>query len=192
MKTNFIFRIFWIFSLCVSSLTFILLISKTTEKFLTNQIVIKLSKQQYSVGNIPFPAVSICPDVALPSNISEIIENFSENSDRQKWVHVCIHESTFNYLIFSLNVMHAIDLIYSQNILHSKNVSISAEYFEDTLKNMTQYEWFGRSLTSSWRSRYSVSYSNITTKWGICFTSNLLPAEKLLNFNKSVGDSKFQ
>lgn len=66
---------------------FVLLIYEATEKFMTNQIVIRLSKQQSSVGEVPFPAVTICPDLIIPDNFSVIIESLSENSSNSEWVY---------------------------------------------------------------------------------------------------------
>jgi anthranilate/para-aminobenzoate synthase component II len=59
---------------------FVLLVSKATQKFMANQIVIKLSKTQHSVEEIPFPAVTICPDPKIPNDIEEIIKSLSANS----------------------------------------------------------------------------------------------------------------
>jgi Amiloride-sensitive sodium channel len=58
---------------------FVLLIFETTEKFLAGQILTKLSKQQHSVGEFPFPAVSVCPDPRVPSNFSEMLESSSKS-----------------------------------------------------------------------------------------------------------------
>ena len=49
--------------LSLSSIMFILLIRQTTDKFVTDQIVIKLLEKRVSIGEIPFPAVTICPEV---------------------------------------------------------------------------------------------------------------------------------
>jgi Amiloride-sensitive sodium channel len=59
---------------------FCYLMFEITEKFITNQIVTKLSKQQYSVGVIPFPAVTVCPEFELPENLPEILKSISQNS----------------------------------------------------------------------------------------------------------------
>lgn len=40
-------------------------------KFLEKQIVTRLSKKQHSVGEIPFPAVTICPDPVIPTDFFE-------------------------------------------------------------------------------------------------------------------------
>jgi hypothetical protein len=67
--------------LCFSSIIFALLIYETTEKFLTNQIVIKPSKKLHSVGEIPFPAVTVCPEPLILGNFSDFYETLSHSSD---------------------------------------------------------------------------------------------------------------
>jgi Amiloride-sensitive sodium channel len=63
---------------------FVLLVSQATQKFMTNPIVVKLSKTQHSVEEIPFPAVSICPDPKIPNDIEEIIKSLSPNSSENE------------------------------------------------------------------------------------------------------------
>jgi hypothetical protein len=54
---------------------FVVLISLTTRKFLDGQMVIKIAKKPKSVGEIPFPAVTVCPDVLVPLNFSAIAKD---------------------------------------------------------------------------------------------------------------------
>jgi hypothetical protein len=65
------FRMFWIVILLFALLIFVFLISTTTEKHLTTQIVMKPSKTQMSVGEIPFPAVTFCPEPRISASIME-------------------------------------------------------------------------------------------------------------------------
>jgi hypothetical protein len=58
--------------LCV---LFFALILTTTKKFLSNQIVIKTSQRQHSIGEIPFPSVTVCYDMLVPENLTKIIES---------------------------------------------------------------------------------------------------------------------
>lgn len=46
---------------------FITMFFITTSKFMSDHTVIKLSTHEYSVGEVPFPAVSVCADLKLPS-----------------------------------------------------------------------------------------------------------------------------
>lgn len=43
---------------------------KATSKFFSDQIIVSVSKQEYLVEDMPFPAVTICPDVIIPENLS--------------------------------------------------------------------------------------------------------------------------
>jgi Amiloride-sensitive sodium channel len=50
---------------------FILLMHDTTGRFAADQIVIKLSESQLSIEEVPFPAVTICPEVVEENLIAE-------------------------------------------------------------------------------------------------------------------------
>jgi hypothetical protein len=56
--------------------------------------------------------------------------------------------------------------------------------FQNDLNLLTQYYWFRDTAPSYWRDQYYVPYAYIFTKWGFCFTFNLMPQEKLLNLEE--------
>jgi Amiloride-sensitive sodium channel len=56
-------------------LLFCVLISITTSKFLEGKIVLKLGADEVSVKDIPFPAVTICPEISLKSQIPPFDKN---------------------------------------------------------------------------------------------------------------------
>lgn len=92
--------------------------------------------------------------------------------------------SIFFKFNFSLGIAQAIDILYDQNFLKSKNISISADDVPWALFDMLQLDWFDYNVHSSWQGRYHVPYTDPLTKWGICFTFNMIPAENLINFNE--------
>lgn len=58
-------RIFWLFLLLIVSCLFAILTFEIFVKFQSNQTVIKVSKRQYLISEINFPAVTICPEIAV-------------------------------------------------------------------------------------------------------------------------------
>jgi Amiloride-sensitive sodium channel len=53
----------WVFVMILATILFYFLIAETTEKFLSDHIVIKLFEKRLAIGEIPFPAVTLCPEV---------------------------------------------------------------------------------------------------------------------------------
>jgi hypothetical protein len=59
---------------------FSLLIFETLEKFMNNHLMIKPSKTLHSVGGIPFPSVSICPDPLVSDSVLDFLDEFDGNA----------------------------------------------------------------------------------------------------------------
>lgn len=69
-------RLFWTFSLAISAAILFSLIFVTARKFLYYNIIVEQSSFEIPVGEVPFPAVTICPD----SLVFEKIFEFEEKS----------------------------------------------------------------------------------------------------------------
>jgi hypothetical protein len=59
-----------------------ILIYKTTSKFLTEKFVIELSKKEHSVGDIPFPSLSVCLDLKISDMAMVLDEMLISNATR--------------------------------------------------------------------------------------------------------------
>lgn len=69
-------RIFWLLCVFIAFVCSIFLIEEGFKKFLKHKIAIKLSDNQNKVSEIPFPALTICPETILPDvEYSEIFLN---------------------------------------------------------------------------------------------------------------------
>lgn len=88
------------------------------------------------------------------------------------------------FLFYSYEIVQAIDHIYNQNNLWKQNISISNENLIATMNNNSQYLWFLYRVQSYWRNSIEAPYWYVLTKWGYCFTFNLLEDAKLLNQNE--------
>jgi hypothetical protein len=55
----------------------------------------------------------------------------------------------------------------------------------DLLNSSDQIEWFTSSVTGLWKSKWSLPFQMILTRWGICFSFNLTPLPELLHLDRS-------
>lgn len=63
----------------------------------------------------------------------------------------------------------------------------------DHLKNITQTDWFmNHGLVATWLNNYSVPFSLILTRWGICYNFNMLASSELLNMNEISNDFHYK
>lgn len=77
-----------------------------------------------------------------------------------------------------------IDLIYDQDLLKHFNFSSSKNLNIDTLKKLTQFDWYDKRFSAQWKWKYAVNFSLVLNKWGYCFNFNMLSAEKLLRLDE--------
>ena len=68
-------RCFWILCILVSLISSVFLINEAIEKFREQKIVIKLSEKRRNISEIPFPALSICPEVLITEDdLNELVK----------------------------------------------------------------------------------------------------------------------
>ena len=79
------------------------------------------------------------------------------------------------------------DYIHDRHV----NLSYNAEQFMLKLKEITQFQFFSSCVFGEWRQRYSLPFSLILTKHGLCFNFNLIPAESLLHLDKVAKDFQY-
>jgi acid-sensing ion channel, other len=58
-------RMFWVFCIAATLVSSIFLINQAIDKFMARKITIKLSDERLSVSEVPFPSISICPEVMM-------------------------------------------------------------------------------------------------------------------------------
>lgn len=160
-------RLFWKGFLLTVSCLFALLCYDVVEKFLSDQTLIRMSKRQYKVNEIPFPAITFCPDLlVMGHNISPALE---------------LHEMLGNRVIlekFLDNMrMHSFKSFY-------EDFNLTAETLLPELRRRTQLEWFTQCVIMEWKDQYSVMVDLILTRHGFCFSFNMRPIESLLRFDK--------
>lgn len=82
-----IYRIFWTCSLTVSSAILFLLICFTVTRFLSRETIVEQNHSKIPVGEVPFPAVTFCPDSLVFEMMSEF-GNKSRNGNfsNDEWI----------------------------------------------------------------------------------------------------------
>lgn len=108
-------RVFWIICIVLTIISSVWLINESVNKFLARKITIKISDERFEVGYVPFPAISICPEVIMSEiDFSTVFQHQSVSYD---------------------------DVIYEMALGESKN---SSNEFVDKLKKISQIEWFSK------------------------------------------------
>jgi Amiloride-sensitive sodium channel len=80
---KFIFRVFWMLLMVLSFSIFCFLFFKTTNKFMEDKVIIDLSRVEIPIGDIPFPAVTLCPDVSINEKFKTFdLELFDPEDDK--------------------------------------------------------------------------------------------------------------
>lgn len=72
--TKTIFRVFWFVAFLIATYFLCWLMFQVTETFVSDNIVIEFSNTELSVGEVPFPAITICPEVFH----KDLLEMFDE------------------------------------------------------------------------------------------------------------------
>jgi flagellar biosynthesis regulator FlbT len=67
----------------LASAMFGYLMLEMTVKFLEEKIVLQLSSEEVPIRNIPFPAVTICPEVVLDENFHSFDRKLYSPSDEK-------------------------------------------------------------------------------------------------------------
>jgi hypothetical protein len=74
---------------------------------------------------------------------------------------------------------------------HSSNLSSETLNFVKLLRPTAQLDWF-EDMESNWLLKYTTQYSMTLTRWGLCFTFNMLASHELLNLNETSRDFHFK
>lgn len=147
------------------------LIFLTARKFLTKKTFhINLDKG-ISVGDVPFPAITICPDSLVFEKVFEyqnklLTGNFTDD----ELVFELISTTDYSFFVSSLAAYQVLDLLYDQNYLP---FNFSTQSLLKTLEKFSQEDSFFNDNSVYWDSNRGAPFSRILTKWGLCFNFNL-------------------
>lgn len=126
-----------------------------------------MSKRQYKVKEIPFPAITFCPDLLLRGhNISISLELYE----------------IFGYHVPMEEISKITRFDFYQQFY--EDFDFSAESLIPELRKRVQMEWFTNCVLIEWMGQYSVAVNLVLTRHGFCFSFNMQPTEALLRFEK--------
>jgi Amiloride-sensitive sodium channel len=178
-------RIFWTVALILSSFMFGLLMYETTEKFVSDQIVIKLSENRHSIAEVPFPAITFCSECVDTKKMLS-----KEIHEKLKLMNLTIEKWDFHRIFIELTLASKFSISFDyaklENLLHDTNMlhHFNFQSVLDLLDLETQDHWYNRLFRLTWRSRIPAPNVVVLTKWGYCITFNMMPAAKLFNLEK--------
>lgn len=154
---------------------FAFLCYKTVDKFIADKTLVRMSKRQYKVNEIPFPAITFCPDMVILGH------NISAHRDLQEMI--------FGYWLPLKNILFPIEYFRLQQFYEDFN--FSAVSWLPELKRRAQLKWFTNCVFIEWMGQYSVSVSMVITRHGFCYSFNMQPIENLLRFEKWASEVSF-
>jgi Amiloride-sensitive sodium channel len=159
------------------------LMLKTTRKFNKNKIVLQLSTEAVRVGDIPFPAVTICPQIFYKDDLKNFDVTFtSPLEDKCATDQMISRTSAFIKKLFSFSeaFLQFTDFLQSQSVVNNDSRFSITDYLNST----TQTKWLFDSVFGDWKFTWSTPMQMILTKWGFCFSFNLMPLVDVLRFEK--------
>lgn len=176
------FRAFWMLLMGFTLGAFCVLMFKTTSKFHDDKIILDLSSHEVSVGEIPFPAVTVCPQILNARkhlNIDKSVFNPSDHewADSERNLHLKIHICQLKLMtIFSESFLKFYNFI-NQN--RSESISTLLDRSRNTKHFMSM-------VAGYWKRNWSPKFQTILTKWGFCYSFNMLPLPDLIHLEKWV------
>ncbi|XP_031340951.1 pickpocket protein 28-like [Photinus pyralis] len=178
-------RLLWIAVLIVVCACCVTLIHKMYSKWTTSPTVVTFAKSETPIHQIPFPAVTICPEAKFNPEVFNITEMVLRNRQGGN---------------FSTHELEQLELAYliCDRYFDTSNWSNTLPYNgENTLFRIQPYfaplryarvTWLGSGLSS-----YEAFVATYTSE-GVCYTFNMLPYEEIMDhevqFNTSHHSSK--
>ncbi|CAO1403765.1 unnamed protein product [Diamesa tonsa] len=175
-------RFFWTAVIFVSSLACIYMFYELIDKIQSNPIVDNLSDEANHISEIPFPAVSFCPEMRTIIGDFNYIEIIDKINNNEMEISDLSDEK--------LNLMHAIGLLLNDEFLLQFNLSLSTESIMSSFDTM-EYLWNDQQK-GSFIQKYSLEFAKTLTPYGFCYTFNSLNASDLFNMNKVADILKFE
>ncbi|CAO1410220.1 unnamed protein product [Diamesa hyperborea] len=174
-------KIFWMTTIIISMIACAILIAETLRSSELNPISIAMIETPWKIENILHPAITICPDF---DNVVGGGEKFNETL-------ICylIEITNFNLIIsryeYILAAAMICDKLFVTNLIYYYLTETPTNAMIEIMRNHSRAKWFQKQY-ASWNG-YDVTFSEILTSSGFCFTFNLAKAEEILNI-ESVAD----
>ncbi|KAF5300620.1 hypothetical protein FQA39_LY11081 [Lamprigera yunnana] len=183
-------KLVWIAIITTVSGLCLFLISKTYVKWQTSPVIVTFSTTEIPISNIPFPAVTICPQTKFDPNKFNFTGTVLKKLKKQAISQT--EENLFNTLSLSCNsIMEFIDLFGMHGVDKTLD-HLSILFFASVAPPLdptgaTSVRWLGKEL------EIEDSLSATFTSEGICYTFNMLPYEDILSSaDDFVSNNKYE
>lgn len=177
-KLNF-FRLFWSISLMTSLLTCIYVLSNTFIKWQYHPDVMSITSK-INVRNIPFPALTICPQTKSKTHFVVFENAFRELFEGSK-----VHGSAERESKYFESLLHICSPQLLKLIKLEKSVLDVDSALVETLRNIS-YRLSDSMLFCKWRNEITECeklFTQILTDQGFCYTFNVLDFRDVFHDN---------
>ncbi|KAJ8923402.1 hypothetical protein NQ315_001960 [Exocentrus adspersus] len=170
-------KLWWLVLFCISLWICISLIIDTWKKWETSPVLVSFAKSPTPVWEIPFPALTICPE----TKAKQTKYNFTDAYDRYKY--------DGNLTDEELKHLSDSNLICDSNIYNDGTATVKLETIDHLMKIAPQFpEVF---LSCKWTLLNESCYDLFTptlTEDGLCYTFNMLDRSEI--FREKVAQYK--
>lgn len=166
-------KIVWLLIIITVATFSTILILKTYNKWVTTPVIVTFATAETPISTIPFPAVTICPEVK--TDVEKF--NFSDVFLKKVFLHELTQDEEDGYQSLSMvcNINAEANITSSDPIAHDsviENLLTLLPDFNPT--NVTQLLWRGKPLDIY----ESLAYT--FTREGICYSFNMLGSQDIL------------
>lgn len=175
-------RIFWVVAFCISVCGCSIMIHKIYEKWQLSPVIVSFAEKSTPVWQIPFPAVTICPETKATMEYV----NFTE--DYRKVTFANILNQAHNISEEELKSLEAVAQICDPHLFANISLNSGIEAYEivPLLKKIT-VSLNETTLFCKWRNSIadcSQFFTEILTEEGFCYTFNSLKFSELFREEK--------
>ncbi|KAL7014646.1 hypothetical protein ACKWTF_016044 [Chironomus riparius] len=214
-KNHWVEKFFWVVFQTISIICTTILITELVLKIQSFPIIIQLSDVPIPVGEINFPAVTICRGLLLRNDLQNESKVFIPHTKREYKEH---YEKVFNISeadvefpllfeevpekletsginlneikMFTLKRLQIIDLITKSGIFQRQNISIPTDDFLAIINTFSKH--FDGIQLYRWHNIFNSYSSEIITDMGLCNTINIANLSDVLHTDVVSHDFHYQ
>ncbi|XP_059047781.1 pickpocket protein 28-like [Achroia grisella] len=175
-------RLFWIVVFLVSAVLCVSLISKVWSKYKNSPVIVSFSEKYVPVEKVPFPSVTICPNVKVNPSYNftnEYIKYFTNASFRNEYKN---HNETIRK---AMEAVQDISMICptstAQRIFKTLNFTLGRNFTDDTIQDNMKKVLVNMDDKLRWLDNIAlhIKYATILTEEGYCINRDVLAATEI-------------
>jgi acid-sensing ion channel, other len=168
-------RVFWIIAFFISVVGCSIMIHKIYEKWQLSPVIVSFAEKSTPVWEIPFPAVTICPETKL----------LKKHVDFTKGYLAVMREETANFTNDEMKALEAVAQICDPHLFAMHNMSLGSGLKPDEIVPLLRkmsVPLNESTLFCKWRNTVGLCdqfFTEIITEEGFCYTFNVLDSSQL-------------